>query len=247
MYILLLSDIHANFPALQAIVEKFRSIHFDHIVNCGDSIVYGPFPNETLAWLESHNTLSILGNTDKKIIRLINGRSFKKPKNFEKRIMYTWTADVLTPSSRNFLLTLSKSASLSLPVCSVTNSKNLIRLGIFHGSPAAHHEFLFADSPDTRFIKLAEQTDHEIIITGHSHTPYHKYLSKTHFINPGSVGRMFDNNPKASCATLNISNGNIYVEHFRIGYPVKQVTSAISANNLPEIYSQMFLTGRKLN
>ncbi len=247
MYLLLLSDIHANFPALQAIEEKFSLNHFDHIINCGDSIVYGPFPNETLAWLEKHNTLSILGNTDKKIIRLLRGKSFKKPRKFQKRIMYTWTADILSQSGRNFLLTLSKSATLPLPVRSAKNSKTLIHIGIFHGSPTAHHEFLFTNTPDTRFIELAEQNDNEIIITGHSHTPYHKYLSNTHFINPGSVGRMFDGNPKASCATLNIDNGNIQVEHFRISYPIKKVTSAINANNLPEIYSQMFLTGKKLN
>lgn len=247
MRLLLLSDIHGNFTALQAIEKKFGAGSFDHIINCGDSLVYGPFPNETLAWLTKHNTLSILGNTDKKVMKLLRGKSFKKPGKQEKRIMYTWTADILSKSSRRYLKTLSKSTNLTLRPVSSGSPERFIQLGIFHGSPAAHHEFLFDDTPDARFLELAEQTDCQIIVTGHSHTPYHKYLANTHFINPGSVGRMFDGDPKTSCAILILNAGNIQVEHFRISYRIDKVVSAIKANQLPDIYCQMYLTGKKLN
>ena len=104
MKILLISDIHANYPALKAVVDYFSGEHFDTICNCGDSLVYGPFPNETLSWLEANNVHSIVGNTDRKVIKLIKGKTFKKPSKEEKRIMYDWTADQLTSSSKKYLL-----------------------------------------------------------------------------------------------------------------------------------------------
>jgi len=247
MRILLLSDIHGNFPALKAVEKKFGTTDFDHIINCGDSIVYAPYPNETLAWLANNKTLSILGNTDEKIIKLLRGKSFKKPRKPEKRIMYTWTADELTRQNRKYLQTLSKHEKITLHADSTALPKTALSIGIFHGSPAADHEFLFADTPDSRFVELTQLIDCKIIVTGHSHCPYHKYLAGSHFVNPGSVGRMFDGDPRASCAILTVKKRKIRVKHYRITYPVKKVTSAMKLNRLPAIYSQMFIRGKKLN
>ncbi len=220
---------------------------FDQIINCGDSIVYGPFPNETLEWLAANKALSILGNTDKKVIKLLCGKSFKKPSNHEKRIMYTWTAEELNKSNSNYLRSLPKSATLYIPPSSVPAALNKAKTGIYHGTPAHHHEFLFENSPTSRFIELSEMTDCNIVVTGHSHSPYYKQIGKTHFINPGSVGRMFDGDPRLSCALLTITTSSLRVEHFRLSYDVEKVVSGIEYHQLPGIYSKMFILGKKLN
>jgi len=212
---------------------------FDAIINCGDSIVYGPFPNETLSWLQQNNTLSILGNTDKKVLKLLKGKNIKKPRTPEKRIMYTWTADNLAEKSADYLQSLPKSLHIMFEKDNPA--------AIFHGSPAAHHEFLFHSTPDSRFLELAEKCNGKIVITGHSHTPYYKFLGDVHFINPGSVGRMFDGDPRASFAVMTLSGPEIYVTHHRIPYDIIETTDALAGLKLPEIYSQMFLSGRKLN
>ncbi|MGB3223768.1 MAG: metallophosphoesterase family protein, partial [Desulforhopalus sp.] len=77
--LLLISDIHGNYPALQAIDRQLNAANFDYIINSGDCLVYAPFPNETLDWLSKHKAISILGNTDQKVIKLLLGKSFKKP------------------------------------------------------------------------------------------------------------------------------------------------------------------------
>lgn len=195
MKILLLSDIHANYPALSAIESYFQGTSFTAICNCGDSLVYAPFPNETLHWLRTHQVYSILGNTDKKVKKLLRGKEFKKPRKAEKRIMYTWTAEHLDPMAREYLFSLKKSSLLTFEEQEIC---------LFHGSPDHPDEFLFADTNLKRFKELAASTSCRIIITGHSHSPYHKLIGKTHFINPGSVGRMFDSNPAASCAVLTL-------------------------------------------
>lgn len=246
MKILLLSDIHANFPVLEAIETIFSIDAFDLLINCGDSLVYGPYPNETLAWIQRNNVISILGNTDKKVIKLLRNKSFKKPTTPEKRIMYQWTAERLVPENRETLLKMQKKIRLSLDLGEV-DSKATIRVGIYHGSPARNHEFLFATTPEARFQELAALTNDSIVVCGHSHDPFHKCVGETNFINPGSVGRMFDGNPNGSCATLEILPEEVIVTHHRIPYSVEDTIRALRRAGLPDIYSDMYRTGRKLN
>ncbi len=245
--ILLISDIHGNYPALCAIEKAYKADSFDYIINCGDSLVYAPFPNETLEWLTKHKVISILGNTDKKVIKLLRGKSFKKPGKPDKRIMYTETAKTLRSNNKKHLLSLPKSRVLHLPSNPSGSTIKLHTIGIFHGSPARNHEFLFADTQDSRFRELARETPYSIVVTGHSHSPYHKTIESTHFINPGSIGRMFDGNPSASCAIVELSGNKVKVQHYRVEYQVRDVMHRILELGLPEIYSTMYQTGTKLN
>ena len=247
MKILLISDIHANFPAVLAIEKFFGGESFDAVINGGDSLVYGPFPHETLEWLRTRNAQSILGNTDKKVLRLLAGTTMKKPSKHEKRIMYTWTADQL--NSRD--IASLRSLPTTLLLNSIPKAENGTQgplIGVFHGSPADDDEFLFPDTPMDRLGELEQLTTAGIIIIGHSHTPFHRTTGRgTHFINPGSAGRMFDGDPRASCAVLSCTAADIQVEHFRIPYSIKEVVDGLRKYNLPEIYGKMFLAGRKLN
>lgn len=244
MDILILADIHGNFTALKAIDRFFQTTHFDMIINCGDSTVYGPFPNETISWLKKNNVYTILGNTDRKITKLLKGKTFHKPKKEEKRIMYTWTRDVLTSENRRYLLSCEDCLHIDLsgydPLLPQT-------IRVHHGSPDNPDEFLFDNTSTERFLQLAESLEDTIVLTGHSHTPYYKCFSSVHFINPGSVGRMFDGNPRGSCATLNVTRKGIKVQHYRIQYRIQEVVDEIRKQKLPDIYSTMFLLGKKLN
>ena len=238
MKILLISDIHGNYPALEAVDRHADAASFDRIFNIGDATVYAPFPNETLDWLRQHEVISILGNTDIKVIKLLTGKSFKKPRKSEKRIMYSWTADHLTPNNKEYLSAVRNRIKLELEG---------YRVGLFHGSPEQDNEHLFNDTPATRFQELARKSDCHIIITGHSHSPYYKKIKGTHFINPGSVGRMFDKNPDASYATLELLPDRVKVQHYRCPYDIDKVIRELRNNLMPPIYEDMFRLGRKLN
>jgi len=245
--ILLLSDIHGNYPALSSIAERFELSSFKYIVNCGDSLVYAPFANETLQWLQKHKVISILGNTDKKVIKLLKGKSFKKPRKKEKRIMYTSTAEKLNQTNTSYLLSLKKTAQIKIRCSADLPKQKKTKICLFHGSPADPDEFLFDTTPKSRFMQLAEQVRCDVIITGHSHTPYCKTISGTTFINPGSVGRMFDKDPRASCATLDLIDNTISVQHFRISYQIDEVIAGLIKEKLPSIYMKMYKSGEKLN
>lgn len=242
--ILLLSDIHGNFPALEAVEQFFAETTFEKIINCGDSTVYAPFPNETLDWLKQNGAISILGNTDKKVLKLLSGKDFRKPSKQEKRIMYSSTAQILDDRNRTYLNFLPKKDSYKLQGNTKGKKYNI---GIFHGSPEHPHEFLFTTTKDGRFQELAANCPFDIVVTGHSHTPYHKFIGGVHFINPGSVGRMFDGNPAGSCAVLRFSEEGVEVSHYRIDYDIDRITRGLQQQYLPEIYCEMYRLGKKLN
>ncbi len=245
MKILLISDIHGNFPALKAVADYFGE-PFDLILNGGDTTVYAPFPNQTIDWLREHHVPSILGNTDSHVIGLLNGKSFSKPAKAEKRIMYGATAAELSSVNRQWLADLPQARTFPLQAASSGSAPHL-SLGMFHGSPADPDEFLFPDTPIERFRELADETEHHLITVGHSHTPFHKEVNGVHFINPGSVGRMFDGTPQASCAVIELRAATIAVNHYRIAYPVEEVVAELARLRFPSIYQQMYRQGRKLN
>ena len=237
--LLLLGDIHANYPALKAIADYIQPQRFDWIINTGDFTVYSTFPNETIQWFrERKRTICILGNTDRKILRILKGKKLKKPKKEEKRVMYFWTSEALLPENIAYLKSLPKQTDLTA---------GDLRIGVFHGTRDDPDEELFPSAPESRFRQLARDSVYQVQIMGHSHVPYYKIVDGIHFINPGSAGRMFDGDPRASFATLKIAPGKIAVRHFRIPYAVEAVIAQLKKQKLPDIYAEMFRIGRKLN
>ncbi len=236
--ILVLSDIHGNWPALQAIAAEANLDHGDLIVNCGDSTVYAPFANQVLDWLRDQQALSILGNTDSKVVKLLQGKNFKKPSRAEKRIMYTHTAETLSCQNQQMLLALKKKGRVAFV------GRQIV---FFHGSPEKHTEFLFSSTPEERFRELAHHAEADIILTGHTHEPLHKIVDGVHFFNPGAVGRMFDSNPAASYLILELSKKKIQARFYRCAYDVEEIITRLRQEDLPKIYIDMFRQGRKLN
>ncbi len=237
--ILLLGDIHGNYPALKAIIKYIQPERFDWIVNTGDFTVYSTFPNETIEWFrERKNAICIRGNTDRKVLRILKGKKLKKPGKNEKRVMYFWTSENLHPENVTYLRSLRKQTDIKV---------GGLRIGIFHGTLEDPDEELFPTAPESRFQQLARDSVYQVQIMGHSHVPYYRMVDGVHFINPGSVGRPFDGDPRTSFAILKVDSGKIAVEHFRIPYAVEEVVQSLKEHKLPDLYAKMYRTGKKLN
>jgi Icc-related predicted phosphoesterase len=161
--------------------------------------------------------------------------------------MYTSTAKILNQTNTSYLFSLKKTARIKIRCSADVPKQKKTKICLFHGSPADPDEFLFDTTPKSRFRQLSEQVRCDVIITGHSHTPYCKTVSGTTFINPGSVGRMFDKDPRASCATLELTDNTISVQHLRISYKIDAVITKLKKEKLPSIYAEMFKRGEKLN
>ena len=74
--------------------------------------------------------------------------------------------------------------------------------------------------------------------------PFVKMVSRTTFINPGSVGRPDDGDPRASYAILDVEGEHLDIQFFRVDYDLEAALTGIRENGLPEIFAQMLLEGR---
>lgn len=237
--ILVMGDIHSNFPALKAIQNHVRKETFHRIMNTGDFTVYGTHPNEVVQWFrEKRNAICIVGNTDKRVLEILTGKELKKPKREEKRIMYFWTCENLLPENVRYLHSLPDQLDFTA---------DTVRIGLFHGDFDDKEESLRSDSPESRFRELAAKFPYQVHVMGHTHVPFHRIVDGVHFLNPGSAGRPFDGDPRASFAILTVDSGNIAVEHFRVPYPVEEVATSLKKNGLPDLYAEMYRAGKKLN
>ena len=236
MKITILSDIHGNYPALTAVLRHARARQAaGTILNLGDSIGYGPNPNEVVRWMQGEHIINILGNYDKKVLSKAHQNSNWESVNTpDKRTMFAWTCHALKKNSRKYLKTLPEQRELQIA------GKRVL---MTHGSPASNTEHLKPDTPNKRFEKLADRADTDIILCGHSHQAFVKGFRKALFINPGSVGRPDDGDPRASYAILEIHKGKATIRHFRVPYDIMATVHALRQTGLREIFTEIIRQG----
>ncbi|MBN1953840.1 MAG: metallophosphoesterase family protein [Anaerolineae bacterium] len=238
MRVALIGDVHANLPALEAVLAHASERGSTAIWNVGDIVGYGAFPDEVVGLLRERDALSIVGNFDLKVLQ------FKKKKEkWEKKkprplyIAFEWTYDNLSKKNRKYLRFLSQELRLKVKGQ---------RILLTHGSPASNEEKITDETPQERLLKLAKIAGADVILCGHSHRPVVREADDARFVNPGSVGRPDDGDPRASYALLEIKAGQVAVRHYRLEYDVERAAAAIRERGLPEIFAQMILQGQSL-
>ena len=232
MRVLVISDIHANLTALEAVLADAGT--YDAVWCLGDLVGYGPDPNESIARVCDLPKLAcIIGNHDAATLNQIDAESF----NPEARQAIQWTQETLLNSSTAFLRDLPERVNLD----SVT---------LVHGSP--RHpvwEYLLDTQNATRNF---EHFDTPYCFVGHTHLPSVYYLAENHrsaklfipeagtrlvlspraIMNPGSVGQPRDRDPRAAYAIF-IPDEQVW-EYHRVTYDVAEVQNRMREAGLPE-------------
>lgn len=232
MKILVISDIHGNLTALNAVLNDANS--FDAVWCLGDLVGYGPDPNEVIEKIKTlPNLHCVIGNHDAATIGLINIEAF----NYEAREALTWTQSALKPENYHYLENL-------------PDRLDLENFTLAHGSPRFPvWEYLLDTKTATDNFAYF---DNPYCCVGHSHLPIIYYLSdesvSAHLLipdehtqtalnprmilNPGSVGQPRDRNPHASYAILD-TDTNTWAYH-RVAYDVAAVQQRMREAGLPE-------------
>lgn len=227
MRILLLADIHANWPALQAIQEPF-----DVCVVLGDLVDYGLEPGPCIDWVRQRATYSIRGNHDHGVAQnvRINGKNGYKYLTTVTRVL---TQERISPQDRRYLS--------SLPVSKRATLDNT-RFLFVHATPRDPlDEYAIADVEF--WTRRLGDVDAGVICVGHTHHPYVLEVGDKLIVNPGSVGQPRDGDPRASYAVID----NQRVELKRIEYPVEDTVRSVLESNLQEtakaLLVEVFRTG----
>ncbi len=243
----LLGDVHANLPALEAVVVHARQRNVESIWNVGDFIGYGPFPNQVIRLLRQERAISIVGNYDLKVLEFEQKKEkWQKKKRSEKFQAAQWAFDHLSPENHEYLRSLPQERHLRVERRFTLGQNTELRILLTHGSPASNKEPLTPDTPEERLRELAQMADADVIVCGHSHQPFARQIEGVWFINTGSVGRPDDGDPRAGYAILQIEP-EIQVQHFRLAYDVDKAVAATREYGLPEAFAQMLLQGYDLN
>lgn len=240
MKVCLIADVHANLPALLAVLEHAKEqAALEQILNLGDFIGYGAFPDEVVRWLHSLNAISVIGNYDRKVLsKKMRHKGWKNVKTSDKRLAFRWAYEQLSSKSRRLLKALPETRKLSL---------GGVAMMLTHGSPAAINEHLSPLTPKNRMAELAKLAGTNVVLCAHSHRAFVRKVGDVLFINPGSVGRPDDGDPRASYAILEITDGKLKALLYRVNYEVEKAARAIRHADLPEAFAKMCLLGKNYN
>lgn len=218
MRILVISDLHANWPALEAVLGAEP---FDHLVVVGDLVSYGPHPREVVAWVRDHAAATVRGNHDD---ALANGSDCRcapasKPLAEATRAVHR---RLLQPEDTQFLGSLPQTASL--------RAADQTFFAV-HASPRDHlYRYTLTPQATEKHIRReVAGLRADYVPLGHTHLPMIRRLGRRTVVNPGSVGRPRDGDPRASYAV--IEDGDVVLK--RIAYDVERTIRDLRALPVP--------------
>lgn len=239
MKVALIGDIHANLPALEAVLNDAHRRGVEAVWNIGDIVGYGAFPDEVIKCLQQEEVLSIIGNYDIKVLKVKKKKKkWKVSKLPEVWFAFNWAYDNLSKLSRKYLQSLPREVRME-----IADKKILLT----HGSPASNKDYIGSDTSAEQLYKLADMAEADIVISGHSHRAFKSKVGDVWFINTGSVGRPDDGDPRACYAIMQLRPQFFQLRHYRVEYDVEKAASAIRKQKLPEAFAQMVLQGRNLD
>lgn len=212
--IALIADIHSNLPALEAVLNAIKKEGIDMVLNAGDIVGYGPFPDQVVDAIMRTHMVSIRGNHDNAV--LIGDYSWF---NSYAAAAARWTAEVMSRSNIDYLGTLRREESLQVGGRTI---------GLFHGSPQDPDEYIIEES---RAEEVLRSDHHDVVICGHTHRPMEVWLGGRLFFNPGAVGQPRDGNPAASFGIIDLES--MEVRTIRIEYDIPAVQKEMLRKGLP--------------
>ena len=229
MRLALISDIHGNLLALDAVLDELQREGVDRVICLGD-VAVGPQPAETLARVRELGCPVVMGNWDAYFLEGIAAPTTL----LERRLVETadWWAGQLTTEDLEFMRSFRPSLELSV------NGRNTF---CFHGSPRSYDDWIFSTTPDEELAPMLEGHDEPLLAGGHTHLQLVRRYERSLIVNPGSVGLPFRQwwpkevriAPWAEYAILAAEGGRLQVDLRRTSYDVDALLALSRSSGMP--------------
>jgi putative phosphoesterase len=222
-----ITDIHANLPALHTALERIEELGIERLYCGGDLVGYGPHPNEVCSLIAEREIPTIYGNYDYAIARDLEdcGCAYTTPHDRElgqQSVM--WTLEHTDQRSKDWM----REVPFDLHFAVGETSVHLV-----HGSPRKVNEYLFEDKSASLYERLAAAEHDQVLVFGHTHKPWVHDFGGVRFVNCGSVGKPKDGDPRGAFAVLEPSDGTVDVTIERFEYDAEAVAAEVRAAGLP--------------
>lgn len=224
----LLSDVHSNLHALEAVLEDVEAAAPDAVGFLGDAVGYNAHPDECVRLLIEHSDVAILGNHDRAVLQ--GGEEWFNP---AARSGVRHSRDNLSKTSRTFLEEM-------------VEQTGFLGAHLVHGSPRGPTtEYVFPEAPTELMQKIANHpalADASVLAMGHTHVPFKREVAGRLLTNVGSVGQPRDGDPRACWALVDPDGPE--VEHRRVEYDIDGAAEAIREAGLPPQLAERLYDGR---
>jgi putative phosphoesterase len=187
----ILSDIHGNLQALNAVLDEIDREHPDFIIVCGD-VATGPFPGETMQRLMDYNGRAhfIRGNADRELLSAFEKQA--QDQNTEKDSspsIAVWCAQRINPEKRDFMAEFQEHFLLDI--------SGIGRAFFCHGSPRSDEEIITSLTPDDDLRRMLTGVQAEFVFCGHTHHQFDREVDGYRVVNVGSLGMPYEGKPGA--------------------------------------------------
>ena len=233
MRVALLSDIHGNFIALEAVLNDLAGEQIDQFICLGDVAEAGPQPSQVVARLRDLGCLAVMGNTDAQMLihEPYPPRDADTPRYNE---IVLWCADQLTPVDLDAIRTFQPTVELA-----VGDGTTML---CFHGSPRSYNDIILAATPEDELATLLAGFQATILAGGHTHRQLLRRYNQALIVNPGSVGLPVEHAsatapgyhpPWAEYAMVSYERGRLGIELRRTPIDIKAVVQAAFDSGMP--------------
>lgn len=209
MQIGVISDIHANKPALDAVLDALPE-DLDMVINAGDIVGYNPWPQACVEAVRSRSIASISGNHDRAVAQQT---PFRFNRMAQAGIEHAKTQ--LTAANREWIG--------SLPTSRILLNG---RIRLVHGHPDDPDRYTYPEQFNSELLD-----GEELLVMGHTHHQHAEIYSEGIVLNPGSVGQPRDGDPRAAYAVVDLETRSVTTD--RVPYDIDQVINTIEQYGLP--------------
>jgi predicted phosphodiesterase len=246
MRLVLFSDVHANLPAMEAVLADLDRREPDTPrYHLGDLVGYAPWPNEVVTLLAARGIPGVGGNYDSTVATGYKhcGCQYEDPRQEAlSHVSYGWTLAHVTAETKRWLGALPFRLDLR-PLGGHVAGPTVI---LVHGNPVLNTFYWTDDRGDDFNLKMARQAGArtgDVVAFGHTHKPWHRTVQGVHFVNTGSVGRPKDGDWRAGYVVLDLAGGELGVGFRRVEYDLDRAERTIRESDLPDEFADYLCTG----
>jgi predicted phosphodiesterase len=250
MRYLLFSDVHANLPSLESVLDHSRTKgELTGRFHLGDLVGYAPWPDEVLDIIAKEGIPGVAGNYDSTVATAYKHCGCRYEDARQEVLShesYAWTLANTSERGKRFLGSL----PFRIDIRPLGGHAAGPTIRLIHGNHALNTVYVTEDRSDEFLASMGNGMGAragDVVCFGHTHKPFHRMVEDVHYVNTGSVGRPKDGDPRAGYVLLDVTASDVAVEFVRVEYDVEVAARGILESTLPHDFADYLRAGGKLS